>query len=333
MSNYKIAIVNSSSFGKIFSEHIEKLKKIGKVSFFTVDSNISGKKLAELLSGFNIIISSVTPFFDEEFFDHKDELMLISRHGIGYNNINIESARKHDTIVSIVPAIVERNAVAENNVANLLALMRKTCQAFDAVKDDNWKKRSSFVGNSLFNKIVGVIGVGNIGSCVVEILKNGFKCDVLAYDPYKDDIYLKSYGAKKVELSELLTNSDVICLCANLTDENYHMISYEQVDMMKKGVYISNTARGALLDEEAIIYGLKSQKISGLATDVLEFEPGRVSHPYLSFSNVILTPHTSAYTLECLKEMGNKCVSDVENIVNGLLPERSIQITSKFIKK
>ena len=129
MGKYKIAIVNSSSFGKIFHEQLERLEKIGEVQSFTVDGEIGGRELAELLKGYNIIIASVTPFFTQEFFDHKDELILITRHGIGYNNIDIEAARKHGTLVSIIPALVERDAVAENNITNLLALLRKTVEA------------------------------------------------------------------------------------------------------------------------------------------------------------------------------------------------------------
>ncbi|MDZ5062902.1 D-isomer specific 2-hydroxyacid dehydrogenase family protein [Clostridium perfringens] len=333
MREYKIAIVNSSSFGKIFPEHIERLRKIGYVDYFQVNNGIGGRKLAELLKGYNIIIASVTPFFTKEFFDYKDELLLIARHGIGYNNIDIEAAKEHDTVVTIVPALVERDSVAENNITNLLAVLRKTVESSNRVKADRWQDRAEFVGHTLFNKTVGVIGVGNTGSCVVEIVRNGFRCNVLAYDPYKSDLYLQSYGARKVELDELLTSSDVICLCANLTEENYHMISKNEIEKMKHGVYISNSARGALLDENAVVEGLKSGKIAGFATDVLEEEPGRKSHPYLAFDNVVMTPHTSAYTLECLEQMGNKCVTDVEQIVQSVLPERAVQPTSKFIKE
>ncbi|MFU7516997.1 D-isomer specific 2-hydroxyacid dehydrogenase family protein [Clostridium sp. HCS.1] len=332
MREYRIAIVNSSSFGKVFPEQIDRLKKIGSVDYFQVDNEIHGKELANLLSGYNIIIASVTPFFTKEFFDYKDELLLITRHGIGYNNIDIDAAKEHDTVVTIVPALVERDAVAENNITNLLAVLRKTVESSNRVKADRWEDRAKFVGHTLFNKTVGVIGVGNTGSCVVEIVRNGFRCNVLAYDPYKSELYLQSYGARKVELDELLASSDIICLCANLTEENYHMISKKEIEKMKDDVYISNSARGALLDENAVVEGLKSGKIAGFATDVLEEEPGRKSHPYLAFDNVVMTPHTSAYTLECLEQMGNKCVTDVEQIVQGLLPERAIQSKSKFIK-
>ena len=143
--------------------------------------------------------------------------MLITRHGIGYNNIDIDAAKELNTVVTIVPALVERDAVTENNITNLLAVLRKTVEASNRVNEDCWQERAEFIGHTLFNKTIGVIGVGNTESCVVEIIRNGFRCNVLAYDPYKSDLYLQVYGAKKVELDELLTSSDIICLCANLT--------------------------------------------------------------------------------------------------------------------
>ena len=129
----------------------------------------------------------------------------------------------------------------------------------------------------------------------------------------------------------MIRNADVICLCANLTEENYHFIGKKEVEMMKPNVYISNSARGALVEEEAIIEGLKSGKIAGFATDVLEVEPGRANHPYLAFKNVVVTPHTSAYTMECLESMGEKCVEDCEVIVEGKLPVRSVQSESTYV--
>lgn len=331
MSKYKIAIVNSSSFGQVFPTHIQRLEKIGPVKHFTVAGDIAGKELAALLEGYNIIIASVTPFFEEDFFEHKDELLLITRHGIGYNNINLVAAKAHQTLVTIIPAVVEREAVAENNVTNLLALLRMTTLANERVRQNRWEDRADFVGRTLFNKTVGVIGIGNTGGCVAEIVRNGFRCEVLAYDPYKSDLEIKQHGAEKVTLEMLLANADIICLCANLTSENYHMISTEEITQMKDHVYLSNSARGALVSEEAMIAGLKSGKIAGYATDVLEEEPGRSDHPYLDFANVIMTPHTSAYTMECLEEMGEKCVRDVEAVVEGRVPERCVQCSSSFV--
>lgn len=332
MNKYKIAIVNSSSFGKTFPDHLERLKNIGEVNRLTIDSEIGGKELAEELEGYNIIIASVTPFFTREFFEHKDETQLITRHGIGYNNIDIEAAKEYNTLVSIVPPLIERDAVAENNITNLLAVMRQTVQANKSVLDDKWENRNHFVGHGLSGKKVGVIGIGNIGSRVVEILNYGFRCQVLGYDPYINDLEIEQFGAIPTSLENLLENSDVICLSPSLNDDNYHMLSTDEFAKMKDDVYISNTARGALIDEAAMVQALKDGKVAGFATDVLEVEPGRKDHPYLQFDNVIMTPHTAAYTLECLEGMGETCVTDCENLVQGKKPNRAVQAESTFLK-
>lgn len=329
----KIAIVNSSSFGKMFGEHLVRLEKLGPVDRFDFDGEIPGKELAEALQGYNIIIASVTPFFTREFFEHKDELKLITRHGIGFNNVDLEAAKEHGTVVTIVPALIERDAVAENNITNLLALMRRTIESAAEVKKDRWENRADFIGNGLCGKTVGVIGVGNIGSRAVEILHYGFRCEVLGVDPNKTALEIEVFGGRKVELDELLVKAEVICLCASLNETNYHLVSKETIAKMKDGVYISNSARGALVEEAAIIEALQSGKLRGYATDVLEVEPGRGDHPFLEFPNIIVTPHTSAYTMECLEGMGDKVVSDCEAIVEGRMPQRAVQPVSPYIIK
>lgn len=322
--NNRIAIVNSSSFGRTFLNQMTRLENLGQVDRFEFDSEIPGKELAENLKGYNIIIASVTPFFTKEFFEHKDELKLITRHGIGFNNIDLKAAAEHGTVVTIVPALIERDAVAENNVTNLLALMRRTLESSEEVKKGGWENRANFIGNGLCGKTVGVIGVGNIGSRVVEILHYGFRCEVLGVDPNKTALEIGIFGGKKVELDELLERAEVICLCASLNEGNYHMIAQETISKMKDGVYISNTARGALVEEEAIIKAIQSGKLLGYATDVLEVEPAKSNHPFLEYSNIIITPHTSAYTMECLEGMGDKCVSDCEAVVEGRMPQRIV---------
>lgn len=331
--DYRIAVVNSSSFGQLFTDHIKRLEQFGTVERFDFDSEIDGKTLAKKLQGYNMIIASVTPFFTKDFFDHKDELILITRHGIGFNNIDLKAAAEHNTIVSIVPALIERDAVAENNITNLLNVMRRTNESHQKVLGDGWKERATFIGRGLSGKTVGVIGAGNIGSRVIEILNYGFRCNVLGFDPNLSVLEIEQFGAKKVDLDELLENAEVICLCASLNEENYHLLSAEAFAKMKDNVYISNTARGALIDETAIVSAVESGKVAGFATDVLEVEPGGRDHPYLQYDNIIVTPHTSAYTMECLQGMGEKCVADCEAVLQKRLPDCSVQSVSKYLQE
>jgi len=321
---HKIAIVNSSSFGRRFPDQMERLEKIGPVERFTFSIDTPGKELAEKLQGFDIIISSVTPFFTREFFEHKDQTLIISRHGIGYNNIDIEAATEKGTIVTIVSALVERDAVAENAVANLMSVMRQTYPAATAAKEGRWADRAKFVGHQITGKTVGVIGLGNIGSRVGEILKYGFNTRLLAYDPYQTKEQLEAKGAEAVTLDELLQQSDIISLNAFVDEKSYHLIGDREVGLMKDGVYITNAARGELWDQDAIIRGLDSGKIAGLAADVLEGEPVDETHPFFQYENVLVTPHTSAYTIECLRGMGEKVVTDVERAIIGQQPDNVV---------
>ncbi|MBI0154841.1 D-isomer specific 2-hydroxyacid dehydrogenase family protein [Gilliamella sp. W8128] len=319
MKNYKIAIINSSSFGKYFPNHLERLEKIGEVKHFTFENNIPGKELAEALQDFNIVIASVRPFFNKEFFDNKKQpLLLLSRHGIGFNNVDVVAAKEHGTIVTIVPPLVERDAVAENAVTNLLALIRQTVQSQEAVKSNEWKKRASFLGINVTGKVIGIIGCGNIGSRVAEIFKHGFNARLLAVDPKVNVDWANKNNIEIVELDYLLQNADIISLNASLNETSYHILKAPQFSLMKKGVYITNTARAELIDETALLNALDNGTVAGHATDVMYVEPSYSDHPLVKHPKVLVTPHTSAYAIECLQGMGEKCVQDVENFVNNL---------------
>ena len=324
MSGYRIAIINSSSFGRRFPEQIKRLEKIGSVEKITVDGMMHGKELADRLQGYNLIISSVTPFFDREYFENKDELLIISRHGIGYNNIDVEAAKEHNTEVAIVPPLVERDAVAENAVANLMAVMRMTVKANKAAADNCWARRADIVGNGITGKTVGVIGCGNIGSRVAEILKHGFNTRLLVCDPAVDPVWAAEHDIVSVDLDTLISQADIISLNCALNETSMHILDKQAFGKMKRGVYITNTARGDLIEEKAICEAIEEGIVKGFATDVMHEEPAENTHPYFQYDNVLVTPHTSAYTIECLQGMGEKCVDDLEKVVAGQKPDCTV---------
>ncbi|MEN3042759.1 MAG: NAD(P)-dependent oxidoreductase, partial [Fervidobacterium sp.] len=212
----KVAIVNSSSFGKYFPEHISRLAEKFEVVKFEVPAKIPGKELAQLLYGCKYIIASTTPFFDKEFFNNKDETILISRHGLGYDNIDIISASESETIVTKVDGSIEKEAVAEHAVALCMSVIRMVPKAYESVRVGKWSERQKFFGIELKDKVVGIIGFGNIGSRVGEIMNFGFGAKVVAYDPFIDGERTKACGARKVSLEELLRNSDIIFVCSLL---------------------------------------------------------------------------------------------------------------------
>src|SRR5690554_1313007 len=308
----KIAIVNSSSFGKHFPKHIETLKSIGAVDFFKYEPNEKSEVLINDLKDYDYIISSVTPNFRRDFFENTPKLKLISRHGIGYNNIDVQAATDHNVYVTKVDAIVEQDAVAENAIALIMALSRSIVNAAQAAIEGEWGRRAEFMGFQFRNKTAGVIGVGNIGSRVAEIFRDGFKMKVYAYDPYLSEAQKNALpGIVFTDLETVVSNADFLSLNAFLDNESYHILDEALLKTMKPTSLIVNTARGALVDDRAIIKAIQTGTVAGYAADVVENEPIDANHYLLQDHRILITPHTSAYTWECLEGMGDKCVDDV----------------------
>ncbi len=320
----KIAIVNSSSFGVFNPEHRRELEKIGDVERFTVPKDIPGEKLGEVLSDFNVIVASVLPNYDKNFFEKVKDLILITRHGIGINNVDIESATQKGVLVTKVNGIIERESMAEHTITLLLTVARRLVPAYLAVKDGRWAERVKYIGYEIKGKRVGIVGLGNIGGRVAEILKNGFSADVVAYDPGLSEEKLREKGAEPISFEKLLETSDIITLHAPLLPETYHMIGEKEFSLMKDNVILIDTARGELIDTDALINALEKGKLFGVGMDVVEGEPISGDHPLLRFDNVIIGPHIGAYTHECLNGMGDKVVSDVIRLFAGEKPDEMV---------
>ncbi len=317
---YRTAVVNSKSFGRHAPDIVEKLKRYSDVVWLELDKSLKGRELAEKLKGYHFIIASVTPLYDREFFEHDKDVLLIARHGIGVDNVDLKAATDHGVIVTRVPGFIERDAVAELAVALALNAIRKVCYSASLVKKNRWKERGNIIGFNIRGKKVGVIGLGNIGSRVAEIYRYGFNAEVLAYDPYIDEEYAASHGARLVDLETLLKESDIITLHTPLTKETYHMLSHREFETMKDGVVIVNAARGELIDTDALIEALKTGKVSAAGLDVIENEPITGDHPILNFDNVVLTPHIGANTIEGIRGMDESNVNAIVSVIEGKPP-------------
>lgn len=314
---YRIAIVNSKSFG-VYTNAVEVLKKLGDVRRIEVPKDYSGKRLAEALRGFHFVVASVTPFYDKEFFEENQDVVMIVRHGIGYDNIDVKAAEEHGIIVARVPGWREREAVAEHSIALMLSVLRFVPHSYLAVKNGRWHERAKFVGRELKYLTIGVIGFGNIGSRVAEILAKGFGSKVIVYDPYVPRSRVESMGFEyATTLEEVFSKSDVVTLHTPLTEETRKMINRQVLSKAKKGVVIVNTARGELIDEDALVEAIESGVVGAYATDVVEGEPIGPDHRLLKYQNVIITPHIAAYTYEALAAMDEAVVEAIRNYIEG----------------
>jgi D-lactate dehydrogenase len=251
---------------------------------------------------------------------------LIALRCAGYNNVDLSAATKHGIIVVRVPAY-SPYAVAEHSVALMLALNRKVHRAYNRVREGNFSL-DGLVGFDMHGKTVGVIGTGQIGTVVAQIL-TGFDCPTLAFDPFPNAT-CQSLGVRYVELNELLAQSDIITLHCPLTPENKYIINDAAIARMKNGVMLINTSRGALLDTVAIINGLKSGKIGYLGLDVYEEEEriffedrsglilsDDVFARLLTFPNVIITGHQAFFTRGALLNIAATTIDNITKFENN----------------
>jgi len=312
-----VAIVNSKSFGR-FSNAISRLESRCTVDQIEVSKNVLGEELAQRLAGYHFIVASVTPQYGEEFFKSNSDVVMIARHGIGLDNIDLKAAEEYGVKVVAVPGYREREAVAEHAVALMLSVLRRVVEANDSVRKGGWLERARFVSRNMSSLTVGLVGFGNIGSKVAEILREGFGSKVLAYDPYVQEERMEALGVIPVSsVFELMAESDIVTLHANLNPETYHIINREALMSAKRGIIVVNTARGELVDQDALIEAVEKGIVSGVALDVVEKEPIELEHPLLKYSNVIITPHIAAYTREALTAMDETIVEAIFNYMDN----------------
>jgi phosphoglycerate dehydrogenase-like enzyme len=318
----KIAVVNSNSFGRVFPEHWSRLKRLGLPKRFQVRPDISGAALAAKLRGCAYVIASVNPQFDANFFEGlRGGLRLLARHGIGVNNVDLAAATRCKVPVSKVPGLVEQEAVAEHTLALLLSALRRLKPADRAAAAGQWLSRPKFVGAELKGREIGIIGFGNIGSRVSEILSRGFGAKVLACDPAVSASNMARHGAKKTSLASLLKQVSALSLNCSLNPGNRGFLNAALLRRCQKGVVIVNTARGELVNEAALRGALRGGRVAAYATDVLSGEPDiRRKHPLLRAPGALVVPHIAAYTKESLRAMGEKMLADIEAVSKGRRP-------------
>lgn len=224
-------------------------------------------------------------------------LKVVGQHGIGLDNIDLETATQRQVRVLHVPDATYQS-VAEHTVMFLLNIARSLFVADRNVRSGNWVYRETHFPMEVMGKTVLIIGVGRIGGDVARKLQ-GFDMNLLGYDIYLDEATLAAKGTKKVEtLEEALPQADFVTCHVPLTDLTRHMISDAQFDLMKPTAYLLNQARGPVVEQAALVRALEQKKIAGACLDVFEQEPAAADNPLFKFDNFICTPHFAGDTLE-----------------------------------
>jgi D-lactate dehydrogenase len=298
-------------------------EKPGEMEFKFLDTKLT-EDTAELAKGFDVVCVFVNDTVNNEVIDklYEGGVKMIALRCAGYNNVDVKHAFGKLHVVH-VPAY-SPYAVAEHAAALLLTSIRRIHKAYNRTRDFNFSL-SGLTGFDLHGKTVGVIGTGKIGRIFIDICR-GFGMNVIAYDVFPSN----NSGIDYVGLDELFTRSDIISLHCPLTDDTKHMINANAIEKMKKGVVILNTSRGALIDAEALLDGIKARKVGAACLDVYEeeadiFFEDRSGHilndellsRLISMPNVIVTSHQAFLTEEALSNIAETTVKNLDEYFSG----------------
>ncbi|MEM2060085.1 MAG: phosphoglycerate dehydrogenase [Candidatus Bathyarchaeia archaeon] len=306
---------------QISDEAIEFMRKEG----LEVDVRLGLKKeeLLSIIETYEALVVRSQIKVDKEIIERAKNLKIIARAGVGVDNIDVETATQHGIVVVNAPG-GNTVSTAEHAIALMFAVARKIPQAYISMKEGKWD-RKKFTGIELRGKTVGVIGLGRVGYEVAKRCR-ALDMNVLAFDPYIPAERAQKIGVKLVDLKTLLKESDIITLHVPKTKETTKLIGKDEIELMKNGVIIINTARGGIIDEGALIEALKNGKIWGVGIDVYEVEPPNFDSPLFKFENVVTTPHIAASTKEAQISVGNIIAEDIVAFAKGLPAKNAVNL-------
>lgn len=257
--------------------------------------------------------------FPAESLDSSSQVAAIGRWGVGYDTLHVPSLTEYGCLLAITPDGVRR-PVAEAIVTLVLALGKQLFAKDKVVRTGTWEVRNKPWSVGLTGKTVGSIGMGNIGADLFRLLAPFRLGRMLAHDPYGDPAIAAGLGVELVSLDEVLAESDFVSLNCPLNEETHHLINAQRLARMKPTAYLINTARGPVVDQDALIDALQNNVIAGAGLDVQVPEPLPVDSPLTRLDNVILAPHTLAWTDELYKLNGEGAVQNVISVLTGEIP-------------
>ena len=247
--------------------------------------------------------------------DCAPRMRVVSRTGVGIDNIDINACTRHGVIVCYLPGI-NAYAVAEHAISLMLALL-KCLPAMDrAVRSGGWDVRAKNLPQDAAGKVLGILGLGRIGHEIATRAK-AFGMEVVGYDP----IVKQFDGVEWMELDDVIAQADVLTLHLPETQLTHHIINADKIARMKHNAYLINTSRGGVIDQCALMQALKAKRIAGAALDVFESEPPVDDDELLSLDNVILTPHVAALTEQCGALMMREAVKLLLDVLDGVTPQ------------
>lgn len=312
-------LVSTTSYGTqdpLLKPYLEE--EVGEVVYNQTGKPLASNQLIEMLAGIDGYIAGLDDI-SAEVLDSTKRLRVISRYGVGYNNVDLAAAKENNIVVTNTPG-ANAKSVAELAVALMLNLMRPVILANAQMKAGEWPR---FKGLSLEGKTIGLFGLGAIGKETARRLA-GFDCEILAYDVFQDKAFAEENEVAFVPIEELLSRSDIVSLHLPGIPETKDMVDDQFLAKMKPGAMLVNTARGELVDEPALVRALESGRLKSAAVDVFKQEPPSEGNPLLAFEQVIVTPHMGAHSDSATNAMGWLSTRDCLAVMQGKEPKYRI---------
>lgn len=277
-----------------------------------------GEITSDQLKGCNAVLV-MTPRVTRASIEGNEDLLVVSRFGVGYDSVDIEACTANHVLVTITPGAVDR-PVAEATIGWMLALTHNILQKDRLVRTGAWNDRSFHMGSELRDRTLGVIGLGGIGRKLLELLKGFGMRPPIAFDPFVSSEVLKELGAQSVGLEELLSKADFVSLHCPLNEKTRGLIGEKELALMKPDAYLLNLARGGIVDEDALYEALSNRRIAGAALDCFEEEPVLTPHRFGKLDNILLAPHSIAWTHELFRDIGRTACKSMLDVSLGKRP-------------
>jgi len=282
----------------------------------TYEPEITPEQITEKIGTFEVVVVRSRTKMTRELIEKADKCQIIARVGVGLDNIDQEAAKeKNIKVINAVEGAI--TAVAELVIGLMLSMAREIPRADREIRNGNWIKKE-LMGTELKGKYLGIVGLGNIGKRLGRLAR-ALNMNIIGYDVVPiDDEFSKEVGLMKADLDTLLSSADYVSFHVPLLDSTHHMINAEKLKMMKNTACIINTARGGVIDEDALYNSLKEGSLAGAALDVFEVEPA-TGNKLITLPNFIATPHMGAQTKEAQLLAANIIAEKIIQVLRGVL--------------
>ncbi|MET1030498.1 2-hydroxyacid dehydrogenase, partial [Domibacillus tundrae] len=266
------------------------------------------------------LICLLTETIDDSLINKAKNLKIIANMAVGYNNIDLDSATKRNIMVTNTPGVLTETT-ADLTFALLMATARRLVEASDYLRNGDWTTWSpmQLTGQDIYGATLGIIGLGRIGEALAKRAK-GFDMNILYYNRSRKYEQEEKLGINFASLENLLAVSDFVCIMIPYTRETHHLINEEQLSLMKENAVLVNTARGGIVNEDALYHALKTKQIWGAGIDVFEHEPVALDHPLLTLPNVVTLPHIGSASIVTRTKMADLAITNLLQGVRNSIP-------------